>query len=59
MQKYESTSRYRKMSSVQFIEEVMGVKLLWYQKLMLTAFEKRDDFEKRYLPYRFWSRYYR
>ena len=59
MQKYESLSKYRKMSSVQFVEEVMGIKLLWYQKVMLMALDARDKFEKRYLPYRYWFRYYR
>lgn len=59
MQKYESLSKYRKMSSVQFVEEVMGIKLLWYQKVMLMALDARDKFEKRYLTYRYWFRYYK
>ena len=59
MQKYESLSKYRKMSSVQFVEEVMGIKLLWYQKVMFMALDARDKFEKRYLPYRYWFRYYK
>ena len=58
MQEYESLSLYRKMSSARFIEEVIELKLLWYQKLMLGALDVRDRFEKKYLPYRYWFRYY-
>lgn len=59
MQTYESVCRYRKMSSVEFAEEVLGVKLLWYQKLIMRALDARDKFEKRCLPYKYWFRYYR
>ena len=58
MQECESLSQYRKMSAAQFIEEVMGLKLLWYQKLMLSTLDARDRFEKKYLPYKYWFRFY-
>lgn len=58
MQKYKSTSKYRKMSSVQFLEEVMGIRLRWYYKLMLRILDTRDNLEKKYLPYRYWFRYF-
>lgn len=32
------------MSTAQFIEEVMGIKLFWYQKLILKIFNARDNF---------------
>lgn len=57
--KYESECRYKKMSTVRFLEEVYGVKLRWYQKLLILLMDIRDKFEKRYVPHRYYYRYFR
>lgn len=39
---YESTSKYRHMSSIEFAEKELGVKLLPYQKVLLALYDIKD-----------------
>lgn len=57
--KYESECRYIKMSTAKFLEEVCGIKLRWYQRLLMRIMDIRDKFEKRYIPHRYYYRYFR
>ena len=36
---HESISKYRHMSSIEFIEQELGLKLLPYQKVLLTLYD--------------------
>ncbi len=38
----KSTSKYRHMSSIEFIEKELGVKLLPYQKVLLALYDTED-----------------
>lgn len=42
LQIYESTSKFREMTAVEFCEYI-GIELLSYQKLMLCILEKRNE----------------
>lgn len=39
---YESRSKYRHMSNIEFAEKELGVKLLPYQKILLTLYDTED-----------------
>ena len=56
---YESVCRYRKMSTSEFITDVLGIKLLPYQKVMLDMLYIRDRFEQKYCPWKYYWRYRR
>lgn len=49
-QLYESTSKFRKMSTIEFCE-YMGIELLPYQKLMLCVLERRNECIKPFRVY--------
>ena len=38
---YESISKYHHMSSIEFAEKELGVKLLPYQKILLALYDNR------------------
>ena len=50
MQKYLSTSRYRRMSSAKFAENVFGIKLYWHQKIILYIHDINLKIQKRHFP---------
>lgn len=39
---YKSTSKYKNMNSIEFIEDYLGIKLLPYQKVILKAFNIKN-----------------
>ena len=38
---YKSTSKYKDMDSIKFIEDYFGIKLLPYQKVLLKALDTK------------------
>ena len=39
---YKSTSKYKDMDSIKFIEDYFGIKLLPYQKVLLKALDTKN-----------------
>lgn len=39
---YESASKYRHISSIEFVEQELGIKLLPYQKVLLALYDIED-----------------
>lgn len=50
---------FRITSSVSFIEDYFGIKLTWYQKLLLSLWDFRDRQIKRFFPLYYYFRFQR
>ena len=43
-------------STSRFCEEYFGLKLMWYQKLMLSMLDCRDRFDRKFRPITYYAR---
>lgn len=59
MKKYLSECRYRKMNTVKFAENVLGIKLYWYQKIFLNIMDINLNLQKQFFPSLYYSKYLR
>lgn len=53
---YLSDSPFRRMSSIEFIEKHLGIRLFWYQKIILYSLDMYLRFEKYHMPSRYYLR---
>ena len=51
MEKYEILQKYQKMKPSEFIENVFGIKLLFYQKILVDIFPNKKKFYRRIKQY--------